>query len=423
MAFEFKLPDIGEGLVEGEIVKWLVSEGDAVTEDQPLVEVMTDKATVEITSPRTGTILQLCAAEGDVVAVESVIVHIGDAGEAAPAAKEAPAAKTAAAASSAPPTNGSSTGTLTANAADSPLILPPIPSHRVLASPATRKYAREQGIDIQNIQGSGPNGRVINADVDAAAGGTAAPRPVSAPAPLQRTPGSREVEEVPVRGLRRLISDQMVKSKFTAPHFTYVEEVDMTEVVNFRKKIKGEMTEKGIKLTFLPFIIKALIPALQKFPIVNSELDEERNVILQKKYYNLGIATATDDGLIVPVLKDADELTLWEMAQEITRLATDARNRKSKPDDVKGSTFTITSAGNIGGVLATPIINYPEVAIMGVHKIKETPVVRDGQIVIRHMMYLSMSLDHRIVDGSVAAEFMNEVVKRLENPLYYLLDG
>lgn len=427
MAFEFKLPDVGEGIAEGEIVSWLVKEGDAVTEDQPLVEVMTDKATVEITSPRTGTVLTLMGKEGDIVQVGAPLVVFGDAGERAPAtaatqSKAVPASKAKAETPSKPqpapssPTNGTA-----------PTQAPVAPKGRVLATPATRRLAREKGVDISQIQGTGPHGRVSNEDVLRFAEGgapvTAESTPAGAganggavsPAPARIVVDESD-ERVPVRGVRKVIAQHMEQARDHVAAFTYVDEVDVTELVKLRNELKPLAQAQGVKLTYLPFIIKAVIAGLRKHPYLNASLDEVAQEIIVKRHYNIGIATAAEQGLIVPVVMAADRRSMLGIAQEIVRLSEAARQGKASPDELKGSTFTITSLGQLGGLFATPVVNYPELAIMGVHEIKKRPVVVDDQIVVRQVMLISLTFDHRIIDGHVGAAFANEVKRLLENP-------
>ncbi len=437
MAIEFKLPDIGEGLTEGEIVKWLVAPGDTVKEDQPMVEVMTDKANVEIPSPAAGIVQKILAKEGQVVKVGTVIIVIGEGAVAAstsPAKSEVKPAPTKTSAVPPPATTpapskekAKSIAPAPGNGGASPMSVPTVPPpvgpvnpvsiEKVLASPATRKLARDRGIDLSAVRGTGPHGRVTREDVmgfSGAPAGTAAAPSFAASAALG-TAGSRE-ERVPLKGLRRKISEKMVKSKRTAPHFTYVDEVDMSEVVYLRKSLVEKVGPQGPRISFLAFVVKALIPALQAFPMVNASLDDEKEEILLKRYYNIGIAVATPEGLTVPVIKEADRKDILQLSVDIQRLSEAARARKLTLDEMKDGTFTITSTGNIGGILATPIINHPEVAILGVHKISQRPVVRDGQIVIRDIAHLSISLDHRVVDGAVGAEFMNLLIRNLEHP-------
>ncbi len=431
MPFEFKLPDIGEGVHEGEIVKWLVKEGDFVKEDQPMVEVMTDKATVEIPAPRAGKILRLNGKEGETVKVGSVLVVIEEAGAPAPTVKPQPKREPAAPPPPKPEPKPEPAPTpLTTKQPPAPAAATAAPT-RVLATPATRKLARELDIDISQIQGTGPAGRVTDEDVRQFAAARMAPQaPTPTPTPAPTAPAyapkptgpDRREERVPLRGIRKRIAEHMHQSKNTAAHFTYVDEVDMTELVQLREQMKPLTEQKGVKLTYLPFIVKACVSALKEMPLLNASLDETKGEIVLKKYYNIGIATATEDGLIVPVVKDAERKSLLEIAVEIERLAKAAREGKIALQDIQGSTFTITSLGALGGLFATPIINYPEVAILGVHEIKRRPVVRDNQIVIRDIMLLSLSFDHRVVDGDVGARFCKKVMSYLENPKLLFLE-
>jgi 2-oxoglutarate dehydrogenase complex dihydrolipoamide succinyltransferase (E2) component len=431
MPFEFRLPDIGEGIHEGEIVKWLVKEGDIVREDQPMVEVMTDKATVEIPAPRAGKILKLNAREGETVKVGSVLVIIEELGEAKPEPKrevvEAPPQREP------EPVAAAVSTTATAVAAPPPPSPTAAPAQRVLATPATRKLARELGVDISQIRGTGPGGRVTDEDVRRFAAARTAPQPPPpspAPTPSPAAPAfapgavvtDRREERIPLRGIRKRIAEHMHQSKTTAAHFTYVDEVDMTELIQMREQMKPLAEQKGVKLTYLPFIVKASVAALKEMPILNASIDEAKGEIVIKKYYNIGIATATDEGLIVPVIKDADRKSLLEIAMEIERLAKAAREGKVALSDLQGGTFTITSLGALGGLFATPIINYPEVAILGIHEIKKRPVVRDDQIVIRDIMYVSLSFDHRLIDGDVGARFCKKIISYLENPKLLFLE-
>lgn len=469
MAVDFKLPEIGEGTAEGEIIKWLVAVGDEVEEDTPLVEVMTDKATVEIPSPGPGTVAELRAAEGDVVDVGAVIMVFGEggtaAGAAAPAAEEtgAPAAQVPSADSvavaSATTASRDSVDAARAVAraeledAERPVWEAPAPGPgRVMSTPATRRMAREMGLDLTGVTGSGRGGRVMKEDLPgleleanaapapapapeaapaptAAAEATPAPAPAGKPkataAPIAVRPGAAVAgqleERVPFRGLRRRIAARLVEAKKVIPHFTYVEECDATEIVALRGQAKEVGAAHGIKVTYLPFFLKAMVEAAKLHPILNSSLDEENGEIVYKHYYNFGIATDTERGLVVPVVKNVDELNIYELAREIDRLATDARDGRSSMEDLSGGTMTITSTGNIGGVLATPIINHPEVAIVGVTAIRPRAVVRDGEIVIRQMVNVAISLDHRIVDGAPGAIFMRDMVALLEDPKLQIL--
>ncbi len=401
MAREFKLPDIGEGVHEGEITKWFVKEGDAVRENDPLVEVMTDKVTVQIPSPVTGKIAERRGKEGEIVKVGATLVVFSEAGEGgthpAPPVASAPPP---------PPTRA----TVPAPTAG--------PRGDVLAAPAVRRLARELQVDLPSVRGTGPSGRVTEADVRAASQkrDAAAATPAATPKPAASVAPAGSEERVPIHGLRKRIYDKMAKSNTTAAHFTYVEEVDMSHLVQLRERLNEAGSRKGVKLTFLPFIIKACVAALKEFPSLNATVDDEHQEIVLKHYYNLGIATATEEGLTVTVVHGADGKDLWTLAKEVERLATAARDKKLSLQDVQGSTFTITSLGKEGGILATPIINWPEVAILGIHKIEKRPVVRDDQIVIRDMMYVSCSFDHRIIDGHVGAAFVQSVKNYLEHP-------
>src|SRR6266571_2591444 len=404
MAREFKLPDIGEGVHEGEVVKWFVKEGDPVKENDPIVEVMTDKVTVQIPSPVTGKIPQLRAKEGEVVKVGSTLVVFGEAGEAVPTRPEATARPTA------PPPAPTRTE------APPPA---PGPTGDVLAAPAVRRLAKELNVNLAAVRGSGPQGRLTEDDVRKAAHGPV--RTTVAAPPVSAAASSGVEQRIPIHGLRKRIFEKMAKSNVTAAHFTYVEEVDMTQLVHLRDHLKPTADRKGVKLTFLPFFVKAILAALVEFPNLNASVDDERGEIVVKGYYNIGIATATDEGLTVTVVHEADKKGLWDLAKEIERLAAAARDKKLSLQDVQGSTFTITSLGKEGGILATPIINWPEVAILGIHKIEKRPVVRDDHVVIREMMYLSCSFDHRVVDGHVGAAFVQAVRNHLEHPAMLFL--
>jgi pyruvate dehydrogenase E2 component (dihydrolipoamide acetyltransferase) len=396
MLYEFRLPDIGEGIAEGEVVRWLVKEGDVLQEDQPMVEIMTDKATVEIPSPRAGRVAKRMFNEGQICPVGKVLIAI-DVGEDAPAAAAKPAAAVAvtpAAATGEPPARNNGV-----NARDA----------GVLATPATRKLARDTGVDIREVTGTGKAGRITSDDVRAHGG---------APAPAAGTPvvsGDGDTR-IPFRGVRRKIAEHLVHSKHTAAHFTYVEEVDCTDLVALRERANAKLAAGGTKLSFLPFIVKATAAALVKFPQLNATLDDAAGEIIQRGHRHIGLATATDVGLIVPVVRDADRLSIVELAAEIERLAGLTRSGKAAREDLTGSTFTITSLGALGGLLATPIINHPEVAILGVHKIAKRPAVRNDAIVIRELMNLSISVDHRVVDGYDAARFVAEIKTALESP-------
>ena len=408
--FEFKLPDLGEGVMEGEIVKWLVAPGDAVAEDQDVVELMTDKATVTVPSPRAGKVVSLHGKEGEVAKVHHPLLTLEVSGAAPVAAVHAvPAAPQVAPARPAAPASA-------VRAAEAPV--------KVLATPVTRRMAREHGLDLAAISGTGPQGRVLKADVQAALDlGRAAPEP--ARAKLVPLPSAAADERIPIRGLRKKIAEKMVRSKFTAPHSTFVEECDVTDLVAMRKRFNADLAaaKDPLKISFLPFVCKALVQVFRRYPSLNANFDDAAQELVHRGSFNFGIAAATDEGLTVPVLKDADRLTVRQLAEEISRLATAAREKKLKMDELSGGTFTITSLGAQGGLLATPIINYPEVAILGLHRIVKRPVViDDDRIVVREMMNVSLSFDHRVIDGLVAAEATGALVELLQRPESLLLE-
>ena len=471
--FEFKLPDIGEGVTEGEIVKWLVSKGEKVAEDQPIVEVMTDKATVTITAPKAGTILEMRGAEGSVVPVHSVLVVFdlsggGGGGGHAPEAA-APAAKAADKKSGGDGPAATAVGDIKEDLPGMSLMLAVAQvvsaanggaakagyfNEKPLATPATRKLARDLGVDLRHVPPTGPSGRVTKEDVRQLAsqpsGGTPQapaaagvqeslalppPRPAegsqqAAAAPVQQQPARQPVriaplasaggadleERIPLRGLRKRIFEGMTRSKHTAAHFTFVEECDVTALKELRSRLRPSADAAGVKLTFLPFFVKACVAALKKHPTLNSAFDETSQEIVVRRAYHIGIASATEAGLVVPVVRDADRKSILDIARDIARLSEETKAGKVKAEDLGGSTFTITSLGAQGGLFATPILNFPEVAILGIHQMKQKPVVRDGQIVIGDVMLLSLSFDHRIIDGHICAAFAYEIIGYLENP-------
>jgi pyruvate dehydrogenase E2 component (dihydrolipoamide acetyltransferase) len=417
MPYEFKFPDIGEGLTEGEIVRWLVKEGDEIKEGQPLVEVETDKALAEIPSPRTGLILKLLAKEKEIVKVGQVIVIFGEKGESL----------------AAPPPKPKSVGVV-GELEEAPEEAPAVKgraevvklalvSPHAMATPAVRALARELGVDIDKVKGSGPEGRVLEKDVRQASEAKEKPvEEVKKPAKARKYDLYGYVDHIPLRGVRRSIAKAMVKSKYTAPHVTTMDEADVTELWKIREKEKKAAEKKGVKLTILPFIIKAVIAGLVEHPYLNARLDDENEDIILKKYYNIGMATDTSEGLMVPVVKNAKDKSILQLAEELTQLAEKARNRTIDLADLKGGTFTITNYGALGGIYGTPIINHPEVAILGTGKIRDTPVVRDGKVEIRKILFLALSFDHRVVDGAEAARFLNTVIARLEDPDLILLE-
>jgi pyruvate dehydrogenase E2 component (dihydrolipoamide acetyltransferase) len=439
--FEFKLPDIGEGVTEGEIVAWHVKEGDQVGEDQVMVEVMTDKATVTIGAPKTGKIEELCATVGSTVKVGDVLVVIhtgngsralgghpskmpagptasavGDIQESLPGTNYFAEKRAHVAATREPSEHESQMRPPVLDAAAAKAALPS--SHfadKPLATPATRKLARDLGMDLRAVPPTGEGGRVTKQDVRAASSAgqiTAAGTHTAA----RGVPRSREDHRIAFVGMRRKIAERMQTSKNTAAHFTFVEECDASRVVELRARLQPEAKARGVELTFMPFMIKAVCAALVKHPMLNASLDVEKNEIVQHGRCNIGIAAATDQGLVVPVIHDADQLGLYDLAREVKRLGEAARDNKLQVSDLSGSTFTITSLGKQAGLFAVPIVNFPNVGILGVHRIKERPVVKNGQIAIGQVMLLSLSLDHRIVDGHVGAAFAYDVIAHLEEP-------
>lgn len=413
--FEYRFPELGEGLHEGEIIKMHIKAGDKVTDDDIIMEVQNDKAIVEVPCPVNGTVLEVFAKDGQVCHMGEVVAIIDAEGEIpeqdmpeeaaqeeaapAPAAAEAPKAEGVAAA----------------------------PNRDVLATPSVRKHARDLGVNIAEVPATGKNGKITREDVEAFANGGApatAPAATEAPkaeeakkaAPAAATGRDAEEERVPFKGIRKAISNAMVKSAYTAPHVTIMDEVEVGELVAFRTRLKPMMEKKGTKVTYLPFIVKALVAACRQFPAMNAMIDEANNEIVYKKYYNIGIATDTDNGLMVPVINDADRRSIWMIANDIKDLASRGREGKLAPNELKGSTITITNIGSAGGMFFTPIINFPEVAILGTGRISEKPVVKNGEIVAAPVMALSLSFDHRLIDGATAQNFMNYIKQLLANP-------
>ncbi|HYB21583.1 MAG TPA: dihydrolipoamide acetyltransferase family protein [Thermodesulfobacteriota bacterium] len=434
MAFEFKMPDLGEGLTEGEIVKWLVKAGDPVEEGQIFVQVETDKAVVDIPSPKKGVVLKLGAAEGETVQVGKVIIVIGEPGEKpeaevkkkgepqvrpsvgvvgeleeAPEEEEAPLEAERRVKPSPP----------------KPIAVPLPKGPQILAVPMVRKLAGDLKVDLGTIKGTGPQGRITKEDVVKAA--------------KERKPSTKEipekaaieqptadaygvVERLPLRGMRRTIAQAMMKSKSTIPHTVNIDEADITQLLSLKAKARERAAQKNIHLTILPFVIKVVISALQEHPYLNASLDDERGEIILKKYYNIGLAVDTKDGLMVPVVKNVRGKNLFQLASDLAALSDKARNRTIELADLKGGTFTITNYGAMGGIYGFPIIHHPEVAILGMGKIQDKPVVVDGKIEIRKVLPLSLSFDHRVVDGAEAVRFMNTVIELLEDPGLILME-
>ncbi len=395
MPIELKLPDVGEGIAEGEVVRWLVAEGAAVKEDDLLVEILTDKANIELPSPVSGTFLKILAQPGQIVKVGEPIALIE------PAAGRAAAQYTVTQPNR--PTPASSEATEPRQA--TPSLKAAGAGGEVLATPVVRKLAKDLGLELGAVRGSGPGGRITEEDVRRAAGAKA---PAGIPAE------STSEERIPFKGRRRMIARKMVAAKTRVPHALLVDEADVSGLLAERAKMREIGEREGVRITILPFLMKAVAGALQRHPALNASLDEDREEIVLKKKVDVGMAVDTEDGLVVPVVRNADAKSVIELAGEIERLSASAREGTLAPGDLAGGTFTISSVGSIGGLFSYPIINVPEAAILAAHKIVTRPVVRDGEIVPREMMYLSLSFDHRIVDGGEATRFLNEVVGRIE---------
>lgn len=425
---DIKLPELGEGVTEGELVKWLVKPGDSVKADQAIAEVLTDKATVEVPTPVAGVVKDLKFKTGEVVKVGSTMITLeGGAGAApsAPAAqppagaqREVPASAHAnfAAAHSTPAQASSAATTATG-------IFPPVADSKVLATPATRRLAREMGVDINSLGGTGLAGRVTREDVLSAKGGAPAQAkaPASAPGmsipkPAYQGPAGAAEERVPLIGIRKKIAENMQRSKHVIPHFTIMDEAKVDAMVAMRESLKEHAEKHGTKITYLPIVMKALIATIREFPMFNASIDDAAGEIVYKKYFNLGFAADTPNGLVVPVIKNADQKTILEISKEILDLSKRARDGKLKPDEMKGATITVTNIGSIGGTYATPVINHPEVAILGMYKIDEKPVIKDGQLKAIKVMNYTMTADHRLIDGAVAARFLAAFIARIENP-------
>ncbi len=412
--FAFKLPDIGEGVVEGEVVEWMVAVGDTVKEDDPILSVMTDKATVEIPSPTDGVVKSIVGEPGTILAVGQVCIEFETDGEGTPV-EEAPApVEEVVEEAPAPEPEPVAEEVAPKSAEPAPAPTPVVvaaPGARPLASPAVRQRARESGIDLSTVAGSGPAGRITHGDLDS---WKEAGSPVAAAGPSRSA--KTGTTEVPVIGLRRKISESMTASYTTIPHFSYFEEVDITHLDELRVHLNSTRAEGQPKLTYLPFIMQALVKALGENPVCNALFDDEKGVVTRHDAVHLGIATQTDRGLYVPVVKHVEAQDVWQSASEMQRVSQAARDGTAGLDELTGSTFTITSLGRMGGLGATPIINKPEVGILGVHNAVDTPVVRNGQIVIRKMLRLSSSWDHRVVDGWDGAMLVQRLKTLLENP-------
>jgi len=426
MALEFRFPDVGEGIHEGEIVRWLVKEGDRVRPDQPLVEVETDKAVVEIPAPRAGLVVRLGAAEGQKIQVGEVLVVIGDVDEPAVVAAPPPTQPTTPAAAS---VVGSLDLALT-ELPPSPEVTQAAPAaasaqnRRVLAIPSVRKLARDLGVDLTQVTPTGPHGRMRREDVLQAAQqhpAPAAPAVEAAPAPGLEQDQYGPVEYQPLSALRRTIAKAMVAAATTAVPVTTTDEADVTDLVALRERSRAAAAAQNVHMTLLPFIMKAVVAALRQHPTLNACLDEAHNRLMLKRYYHLGIATDTPDGLIVPVVRNVDQKNLLTLATELARLTELARTRRIAPTDLRGGTFTISNYGAIGGIFATPVLHVPEVAILGMGKLLQKPVVHGGAVAIRTILPVSLTFDHRALDGAAAQRFLNELIAYLSEPARLVL--
>jgi 2-oxoisovalerate dehydrogenase E2 component (dihydrolipoyl transacylase) len=432
--YVFKLPDVGEGTAEAEIVAWHVAVGDRIKEDQQLVDVMTDKATVEMTSPVDGVVVTLHGQPGEMAPVGAPLVEFEIEGKGDEGSAKAPANDrviTLPTAAKAPPKVVSSAPAPQKEVLPAKPATPAREPHgeiteagtrkfgdKPLAAPSVRQRAHDLGVELQFVTGSGPAGRITHADLDRY---ISAPRG-GAPAPSQRYARREAVEDVKVIGLRRRIAEKMQESKRRIPHFAYVDEIDMTELESLRVHLNETKKQDQPKLNVLPFLMRALVRVLPDFPQINARFDDEAGIVHRFAAVHIGIATQTANGLIVPVVKHAEARDIWDSAMEVARVANLARDNKASKDDLSGSTITITSLGALGGLVTTPVINYPEVAVIGPNAILERPVVREGQIVVRKMMNLSSSFDHRVVDGYDAALFISRVKQLLEHPATLFMD-
>jgi len=406
MATEFRFPDLGEGIAEGEVKKWLVKVGDTVVKDQSLAEVETDKAVVEIPSPVAGKVIRLDHKEGELVKVGEVLAVIGTEGEAIPTSAAPPVEEER-------PASVSVVGELPREEVVVTSVTQKRSPRDVSAMPAVRKAARDKGVDVTSVKASGPSGQVLESDLTAK----------SAVKTVPKFDIYGYVDRVPIRGIRRTTAKRMLESQNRTAAVTSMEQADVTRLVGMRERLKTVMKEqKGVNLTYMPFIVTAIVRALKLHPLLNSMIDDEREELIIKNYYNIGVAVAIDDGLMVPVIKAADQKSLWELAEEIASLAKTAQERKIDLADLKGGTFSITNYGVFGGTYGTPIINYPETAILGIGRIMDAPLVVDGAVKVRKVLPLSLTFDHRAYDGAVAAKFLRDLVRLLENPEELLLN-
>jgi pyruvate dehydrogenase E2 component (dihydrolipoamide acetyltransferase) len=434
---DVKLPELGEGVTEGELVKWTVNVGDVVKADQTVAEIMTDKATVEVPTPYAGTVTALKFKKGDVIKVESVIITLSGATGATASAPQAAshnmppaAAQNAVHATVAAnaPTQAYTKSAPAGASASANGFYPPVADSKVLATPATRRLAREMGVDINGMTGSGLAGRVTREDVLGAKGGSASVSTGSGatsagtpsmnfPKPAFNSTNAQLEERVDLIGIRKKIAQNLQMSKSIIPHFTLMDEADVSQLVKLRETLKDYAEKNGTKITYLPFVMKALIATIKEFPMFNASIDDAASQIVYKKYFNIGFAADTPNGLVVPVIKNADQKSILEISKEIIDLSKRARDGKLKPDEMKGACITITNIGSVGGTYATPIINHPEVAILGMYKISDKPVLNaDGSIGFIKSMNYTVTCDHRLIDGAVAANFLKAFFTRIQNP-------
>lgn len=451
MSFELKLPNLGEGIESGDVLEILVSEGDTIQQDDGLLELETDKATVTVPAEKGGVVQKIHVAEGDSVAVGAVIVTLAEAGGGAAESASEPKAETETPPSKAPETQAPASEPPSSQPAAAepkapaesspapaaPSSAPPVASPAVSslgdvpAGPAVRRFAREVGVDLRTVSGTGPHGRILREDIlrvvrEGSQRAAAAAQPSAAPTASAGSPGSQPDGFGPVRAeklskIRRTIAEKMHESWRTAPRVTNFDDADVTELETLRKGSKAQYAAEGIKLTSMPFLIKAVAMALKAHPVINASIDLEAGQILYKEYINVGIAVDTDRGLVVPNLRNADRLAIPDIARQLGRMADSVRNNNFSIEDLRGGTFTISNLGAIGGTYSTPIINVPETAILLVGRTRKMPVVIDDEIRIRQMMPLSLSYDHRLIDGAAAARFLNDVIAFLEAPSRLLL--
>lgn len=436
---DIKLPELGEGVTEGELLKWLVKPGDTVKADQSIMEIMTDKATVEVPSPKAGLVKDLKFKVGDIVKVESVLLTLQTSGSTSAATSSAQTMTTSVAPTAMTKTIPATTQasmTMSSSSAGA-AFYPPVAETRVLATPATRRLAREMGVDVNTISGTGLAGRVTREDVVGfkgngslanGAGATRAGEPAMAkgspaiPRPAYQGPAGAAEERVPLRGIRKKIAENLQMAKAIIPHFTLMDEAEVTELVHMRESLKEVAEKAGTKITYLPFVMKALIATSREFTMFNASIDDAAGEIVYKKYFNIGFAADTPNGLVVPVIKNADQKSILELSREIIDLSKRARDGKLKPEEMKGATITITNIGSVGGTYATPIINHPEVAILGMYKISDKLILKDGKVDVVKVMNFTVTADHRLIDGAVAANFLKAFISRVQKPGHLMLD-